>query len=78
VPTTVVDTTGAGNAYVGGFLVGFASGDDAAEAGVKAAVSASFAVEQFGVPQFDERTPAIAESRLVWARERIVEGSAAL
>ena len=78
VPTTVVDTTGAGNAYVGGFLVGFTNGDDVAEASAKAAVSASFAVEQFGVPQFDERTPAIAESRLEWARERTVEGSAVL
>jgi ribokinase len=76
IPTAVVDTTGAGNAYVGGFLIGLADGDDPAEAGARAAVSASFAIEQFGVPRFDERTREIAETRLAWARERIDAGTA--
>jgi cytidine kinase len=72
VPTTVVDTTGAGDAYCGGFLIALGSGMDAAEAGARAAVSASFAIEQFGVPIIDEQTQAKAERRLTWARERIM------
>jgi len=47
-PTTVVDVTGAGNAYCGGLLVGYAETNDACTAGLYGAVSASFAVEQFG------------------------------
>lgn len=74
-PTTVVDTTGAGNAYAGGFVVGLADGGDVTEAAAKAAVSASFAIEQFGVPTFDDRTREIAEERLAWVRGRIVEGA---
>jgi sugar/nucleoside kinase (ribokinase family) len=74
VPVTVVDTTGAGNAYAGGLLVALAHGDAAAEAGAKAAVSASFAIEQFGIRNFDERTRQIAEERLAWVRERIETG----
>jgi sugar/nucleoside kinase (ribokinase family) len=71
VPTNVVDTTGAGDAYCGGFLVALGTGVDVAEAGARAAVSASFAIEQFGVPMFDEQTCAEAERRLAWAKERI-------
>jgi sugar/nucleoside kinase (ribokinase family) len=71
VPTNVVDTTGAGDAYCGGYLVALGSGVDAAEAGARAAVSASFAIEQFGVPIFDEQTRVEAERRLAWAQERI-------
>jgi sugar/nucleoside kinase (ribokinase family) len=73
VPTTIVDTTGAGDAYCGGLMVALGEGLNIAEAGARAAVSASFAIEQFGVPTFDENTPAEAQRRLAWARERIVE-----
>jgi len=60
----VVDVTGAGNAYCGGFLVGLAETGDLAEAGRYGAVSASFALEQFGAlfPLDDLR--ARAERRL--------------
>ncbi len=71
VPAPVIDTTGAGDAYCGGFLVALADGADAMEAGAQAAVSASFAIEQFGVPAFGAETHAKAERRLAWATERI-------
>jgi len=76
VPATVVDTTGAGDAYCGGFLVALTNGATVAEAGASAAVSASFAIEQFGVPAFDERTREAAEQRLAWAMGRVAAGSA--
>jgi sugar/nucleoside kinase (ribokinase family) len=76
VPTTVVDPTGAGDAYCGGFLVALGSGVDAAEAGARAAVSASLALEQFGVPFFDEQTRVEAQRRLTWVRERIMTSQA--
>jgi sugar/nucleoside kinase (ribokinase family) len=71
VPATVVDVTGAGNAYCGGFLVGLGSGLGVAEAAARAAVSASFALEQFGVPLFTAEKHAEAQRRLAWARARI-------
>jgi sugar/nucleoside kinase (ribokinase family) len=71
VPTTVVDVTGAGNAYCGGLLTGIGSGLGVAEAAARAAVSASFAIEQFGVPRFTAETHAEAQRRLTWALERI-------
>ncbi len=44
----IVDVTGAGNAYCGGFLVGLAETGDLVQAGLRGAVSGSFAIEQFG------------------------------
>ena len=44
----IVDVTGAGNAYCGGFVVGLARTGDLLQAGCSGAVSASFALEQFG------------------------------
>jgi len=70
-PATVVDTTGAGDAYIGGYLVGLGEEVDPVEAGARAAVSASFAIEQFGVPNFGPHTRSEAERRLAWTRERI-------
>lgn len=43
-----VDVTGAGNAYCGGLVVGLAQTSDPLKAVCYAAVSASFALEQFG------------------------------
>jgi sugar/nucleoside kinase (ribokinase family) len=71
VPTTIVDVTGAGNAYGGGFLVGLGSGLGVVDAAARAAVSASFALEQFGVPLFTPEKHAEAQRRLSWALERI-------
>lgn len=48
-PTEVVDPTGAGDAFCGGFLVGMARTRDARQAALYGAVSASFIIEDFGV-----------------------------
>jgi sugar/nucleoside kinase (ribokinase family) len=44
----VIDVTGAGNGYCGGFLVGLDETGDPRQAGCYGAVSASLAIEQFG------------------------------
>ena len=48
-PARVVDPTGAGDAFCGGFLVGLARTGDPLQACLYGAVSASFIIEQFGV-----------------------------
>ena len=50
VSVSVVDVTGAGNSYCGGFLVGYAQTGDPYVGGLYGAVSASFTIEQFGLP----------------------------
>lgn len=49
-PTTVIDACGAGNAWCGGFLVGWVQTGDLRLAGLYGAVAASFLVEQVGLP----------------------------
>lgn len=49
-PATVVDACGAGNAYCGGCLAGWVQTGDLRLAGLYGAVSASFLVEQVGLP----------------------------
>jgi len=60
----IVDVTGAGNAYCGGFLVGLAETGELGQAGRYGAVSASFAVEQFGALFALEDMRARADARL--------------
>ncbi|MBS1253164.1 MAG: 5-dehydro-2-deoxygluconokinase [Anaerolineales bacterium] len=74
-PSQRIDVTGAGNAYCGGFLVGLGEGLDPVEAALRAAVSASFALEQFGIPNFGEEVAEEAQRRLVWARARTLSTS---
>jgi len=50
VPVTVIDPTGAGNAYCGGFLAGWVQSHHLAQAGAYGSVAASFLLEQIGVP----------------------------
>jgi sugar/nucleoside kinase (ribokinase family) len=71
VPATIIDVTGAGNSYCGGFLVGLGEGLDPLEAALRATVSASFALEQFGLPAWDETMAQERDRRLQWARERV-------
>lgn len=70
-PAALVDVTGAGNAYCGGFIAGLGRGDEPALAAARAAASASFAIEQIGVARFDHEKLAEAERRLAWALARI-------
>ena len=65
-PRALVDVTGAGNAYCGGFTISLARGYDAHESALRAAVSASFALEQFGVPHFGPGHEEEVEKRLKW------------
>jgi sugar/nucleoside kinase (ribokinase family) len=48
VPARVVDTTGAGDAYCGGFIAGLVAGRDIAECAAMGTVSASYVVEACG------------------------------
>jgi sugar/nucleoside kinase (ribokinase family) len=63
-PTTVVDPVGAGNAYCGAFLAGWAQTGDVITAGQYGAVAASFLVEQVGVPLASHQIRAAAKERL--------------
>jgi sugar/nucleoside kinase (ribokinase family) len=49
----VVDPTGAGNAFLGGFMAGWKATGDLQEASCCGTVSASFAIEQIGLPSLD-------------------------
>lgn len=68
VPVTVVDETGAGNALCGGLLTGLGEGLDLLEASQRGVVSASFALEQFGIPAGIPELRTRAVPRLQWAR----------
>ena len=64
-PVDVIDTTGAGDGYCGGFLAGMASGRSLAECGAMGTVSASFVVSAVGalstpVPTTEERDARLA------------------
>jgi len=61
----VVDETGAGNAYCGGFVVGYVeSGGDPLVAGRYGTVSSTFALSQVGVAHFGADSRSLAEMRL--------------
>lgn len=57
----LVDVTGAGNAFCGGFLVGYAASGDILQAGKYGSVSSSFALEQYGAvyPVLDRHEKAL-------------------
>jgi cytidine kinase len=63
-PVTVVDPVGAGNAYCGGFLVGWLESGDLLTAGRYGAVAASFLVEQVGIPVISQAVLDEAKRRL--------------
>ena len=63
-PAKVVDVTGGGNAYCGGFLVGWLDQGDIKRAAAQAAVSAAITLEQIG-------PPTISPERVDQANERL-------
>jgi sugar/nucleoside kinase (ribokinase family) len=60
----LVDVTGAGNAYVGGWLCGLTAHKPMVEALAMASVSASFEIEQFGLCHFNAEKSSLRDSRL--------------
>ena len=70
-PTTIVDVTGAGNSYCGGFLTGLGDGLSPLESALRAVVSASFSLEQFGLPAWTSPPEEEAGGRLAWVRQRV-------
>jgi len=68
--TPVVEPCGAGNAYCGGFLVGWVQTGDLRMAGLYGAVAASFLVEQVGLPPVGPDYRQEARRRLAWLQER--------
>ncbi|KAI0419280.1 Ribokinase-like protein [Xylaria grammica] len=57
----VVDATGAGNAFLGGFAVALHETKDLREAGLRGSVAASYAIEQFGPPKLTASTSSSGE-----------------
>jgi len=64
IETNVVDPTGAGNAFCGGFLAGWAQTGDLCTAGMYGVVAASFLLEQVGLPAPGRQIYKEAERRL--------------
>lgn len=71
VPVAAVDTTGAGDAYCGGFLAGLVATGDPLEAALWGTVSASFAVEGHGAEAGMTFDQAAAQRRLAALRARV-------
>jgi sugar/nucleoside kinase (ribokinase family) len=71
VPVDLVDATGAGDAFCGGVLAGFAEENDPIEALLYGAVSASFCVEGLGFAGLAAATEEKASARLAILRQRI-------
>jgi ribokinase len=69
----VVDTTGAGDAFCGGFLAGLAAGRDLAVCAAMGTVSASYAIAAQGVPQPGQVVPDDRDARLNRVLAGIVE-----
>lgn len=67
----VIDQTGAGNTYCGGFLVGWTQTRDVKRAGAYGAVAASFSLETPGVADPPAGFEAERDARLAWTLERV-------
>ena len=63
----IVDVTGAGNAFCGGWITGMVETGSLAEASRRAAISASLAIEQYGALYALDGLPSRVEARLALA-----------
>ena len=73
IPVPVIDLTGAGDAFCGGFLAGFAATGDWLQAGARGTVSASFAIGGIGTDALFEIDPTEAARRLTWVRNNMTK-----
>jgi sugar/nucleoside kinase (ribokinase family) len=69
----IVDQTGAGNTYCGGFVVGWCRHHDLVMAGCYGAVAASFALETIGAAEIPEDLTTLHANRLKVARQAVEE-----
>lgn len=70
--TEVIDPTGAGNAFCGGFLAGWVQTGNLESAGLFGAVAASFMVEQIGLPEPRSDWSEVARARLNLLRRQML------
>lgn len=70
-PSRVVDPTGAGDAFCGGFLVGYRRTYDPVEAVLYGNISASLVVEGIGAFYAQEALPGLAQARLAAIRDTV-------
>jgi cytidine kinase len=70
---SLVDVTGAGDAFCGGFMAGYSFTRDPVQAAVYGAVSASFVVESLGARRPAHFHPSIADQRLTDLQARLPE-----
>ncbi len=72
-PARVVDPTGAGDAFCGGFLAGYQKDHDPLEGALYGNISASLAIESVGPFAAVEAMPGLAQARLNALREMVRE-----
>ena len=70
-PVEVVDPTGAGDAFCGGFMAGFCESGSLLEAGLYGTVSASFAIQDFGSFHLLDVNKKDALKRLDYVRKNV-------
>ena len=63
-PSRLVDPTGAGDVFCGGFLAGFAATFDPLQAAMQGNISASFSIEGSGAFYLLDSMPGLAQARL--------------
>lgn len=67
-PKVVVDPTGAGDSFVGGFLAEYLTSKDAVWCGCVGSAAASFVVEGFGPERFGERDEVYERAREIYEK----------
>ena len=71
----VIDATGAGDAFCGGFLARFSHDENLIESLLCGTVSASFCIESFGFDGLLSATPSDAVTRLDSLRPLVSQGA---